>query len=634
MALILAAIFVPYVVLVVLSVQVITQDRGLREVRRAERRRQILSRVRLELLARLEAIRRDETRTDLKPGERYRHPEVVLVGWIDQGRLILPWEAEPASQSREPFSDTPFEAGVGNCERTEFGGATAAAAVPCYQALAAGARTAAQSAYARLLWARALDKAGRRKPAAALFQTLLAGSAAVTDPDGVPVALHAAHWLAQAGSRPPELCERVEAVLSSRSWATPAVSFLASEIADRLVRTAANAEEWRKAQGLRRHVTGLVRLTEQAEWLDGDLQRLGLLRPERLNRPVWTPYGQDLWLIGAVSGKEDRTAIIVVRARDLLEPIETRLGLRFTDAPESRGESLGDSFPGLKAVFAASGDLPAGLSADSERRLYYCALLLIAAATSFSGYLLWRDLRRDLRLSELRAQFVSSVSHELKTPLTAIRMLAETLQMGRIRDAAAQSEYLETITNECERLSRLVDEVLLFAKADQGRLLYRFRPVHLEDTVRAAARALEYPLRQKGFALDMQIETGLPAVRADEDALEQAVLNLLSNAMKYSGDSRDIALQLCRENTGAVIRVSDRGLGIPPEAQGHVFEKFYRAPTRENQLVPGTGLGLALVAQIVQAHRGTVRVESVPGKGSTFSICLPVENNNESDPGD
>jgi len=432
--------------------------------------------------------------------------------------------------------------------------------------------------------------------------------------------------MAQQGAPSPRIFESVNAVLSAHPWPTPASSFLASEIAGKLARRSSGTE-WQKAEDLRRTVGALVRMTEQAQRLDSDLLHLGLPRRDKTGQPVWIAYGDDLWLVGTAPEENKRTPVIVVRAPDVLAPIETRLGMHFADAREPQGEPLGDPFSGLKVSIAPPPSPSLQQSFDLQRRLYYFALLLVAAATTFGGYLLWRDLRRELRLSELRAQFVSSVSHELKTPLTAIRMLAETLQMGRVPDPDIQAEYLDTITNECERLSRLVDEVLLFSKTEQGKKVYRFRPVHLEDTIMAAARALEYPLRQKGFELHVHIETGLPVVKADEDALEQAILNLLSNAMKYSGDSRDIDMALCRSNGNMVIRVSDHGVGIPPSEQSRIFDKFYRAPTRENQLIPGTGLGLTLVAQIVKAHGGKVAVKSTPGEGSAFSICLPLEGN-------
>ncbi|MFO7734496.1 MAG: HAMP domain-containing sensor histidine kinase, partial [Candidatus Aminicenantes bacterium] len=205
-----------------------------------------------------------------------------------------------------------------------------------------------------------------------------------------------------------------------------------------------------------------------------------------------------------------------------------------------------------------------------------------------------------------------------------IRMFAETLRLGRSKNPAAQAEYLDTIVNESERLTRLLNNVLDFSKIEQGQRIYHPAPASLPEIVRAAVRAMEYPLKQQGFELDLRIDEDLPQVRVDRDAIEQAVLNLLSNAMKYSGESRTIGLEVLREGDRGVIRLIDKGLGIDPKEQARIFEKFYRVPTRENQSLPGTGLGLSLVAHIAKAHGGSVRVESATGQGSTFSIILPL----------
>jgi signal transduction histidine kinase len=256
--------------------------------------------------------------------------------------------------------------------------------------------------------------------------------------------------------------------------------------------------------------------------------------------------------------------------------------------------------------------------------VFALTVLMTVALTIFAGYLLWRDLQREVHVSELRTQFVSSISHELKTPLTAIRMFAETLQMGRCTDPEIQTEYLGTIVNECERLTRLVEGVMLFSKAEQGKKIYRFRRVPLSEAVYAAARAIEYPFSQHGFRLHLAISDDERLVRADRDAVEQAVLNLLSNAMKFSGDSRDIELALEWQDDEAVILVTDHGIGIAPEEQSLIFDKYYRVTTPQNRLIPGAGLGLALVAQIAQAHGGRVNVESALGAGSTFYFRLPA----------
>jgi len=239
---------------------------------------------------------------------------------------------------------------------------------------------------------------------------------------------------------------------------------------------------------------------------------------------------------------------------------------------------------------------------------------------------LWRDVGRELQMAEMRSQFIASVSHELKTPLTAIRIFAETLRMGRLKDSQAKREYLDTIVNESHRLTRLLNNVLDFSKIEKGQRTYRKELASLAEIVQAAAQATQYPLKQQGFHLKVHVEDNLPDVLVDRDAIEQAILNLLSNAMKYSGESRQIDLRVQKRAGHAVIEVSDHGIGIEPAQQKRIFEKFYRVPSEENERIPGTGLGLALVFHIVKAHDGHVEVRSVLGKGSTFSIHLPLEN--------
>ena len=298
-------------------------------------------------------------------------------------------------------------------------------------------------------------------------------------------------------------------------------------------------------------------------------------------------------------------------------------GLSRTPAPGNR--PLG---PGLPGLYLAANPLDAAAAEgwSLPQQFYVAALALALTVALLGGYLVWRDVRRELHMAELRGHFVSSVSHELRTPLTAIRMFAETLRGGRLEQEETREEYLDTIVSESERLSRLVDNVLDFSRIERGQKTYRFRPASLGAVVRAAARAVQYPLASQGFRLETEVEEDVSVARADPDALEQAVLNLLTNAIKYSGDSRQIGLRLRRLDGSAEIQVVDRGIGIPAEEQTRVFEKFYRSPTRENELLPGTGLGLTLVEHVARAHGGRVTVESRPGEGSTFSIRIPVES--------
>ena len=620
----LGAVFVPCALLVALSVRIIAQDRELQERRRVDERRRVVSDAGKALAAALESIKAGEIRTELDSGQHYRHSATVLVAWADHDRLLLPWDRERdpvGSRIRKSVADPAFGPVIRACEQPR----EPALMDACYQRALQTARDSLQEAYARWLWAQALGEGGRAAQAAKLYGDLLNADPRIADEDGIPLKLYAAQALVSGGAGRRQIIDGVESALAARPWMATLAYMLVDEIIRRLAHGSPNDEDRRAIEELRRKAEAQSATAAQGEALKDDFPRLGGLLMRR-PRTTWITYGtDDLWLVSAAGEADDSAAIVAVRGRQVFGPLEASGTLRFTDSRDPQGEPLGEAFPGLKVVTAAAAAGAVAANADIQLPQLYLSLWLVVAATMFVAYLVWRDLKREMRLSEMRAQFVSSVTHELKTPLTAIRMFAETLQMGRCADPDTQAEYLGTIVSESERLSRLVDGVLMFSKAEQGKRTYRLRPVSPAEVVRDAARALEYPLSQHGFRLHMQVEEGLPLVHADRDALEQAILNLLSNAMKFSGDARDIELGLGRSNGEIVVRVADRGIGIAPEEQSRIFDKFYRAPTRENQLIPGTGLGLALVAQIVKAHGGRVEVESAPGKGSTFRLRLPVE---------
>jgi signal transduction histidine kinase len=226
----------------------------------------------------------------------------------------------------------------------------------------------------------------------------------------------------------------------------------------------------------------------------------------------------------------------------------------------------------------------------------------------------------------MRSHFVASVSHELKTPLTSIRAHAETLLMGRAGDADTTSDYLKTIVSESERLTRLVDSVLDFSRIEQGRKTYRLQATRLDEVARAAAKTMEYALSQLGFTLTISSDGSAPTLLADPEALTQAILNLLGNALKYSGEAKSIEMRVGTREGEAFVDVVDHGIGIARDDQSRIFERFQRVSTIETAGIAGAGLGLPLALHVVEAHRGRIAVVSDPGHGSTFSVCIPCRS--------
>jgi signal transduction histidine kinase len=259
----------------------------------------------------------------------------------------------------------------------------------------------------------------------------------------------------------------------------------------------------------------------------------------------------------------------------------------------------------------------------------YLGLTVLALCTLLAAmWVLGRVVGREIALAEMKANFVADVSHELKTPLSLIRMFAETLQSGRVVSDEKRQEYYGIIVRESTRLTNLINNILDFARIEAGRREYTLEPVAVEEVVRQTYEAYAAQLEQNRFEHHLTVESPLPPVDADRDAIAQAVINLIVNAIKYSGDERYLAIDVARDTRrgrhGVLISVHDRGIGIRPDDRGHVLEGFFRSSDGRVREQGGTGLGLALVKHIVDAHGGSLDVESRLVKGSTFRIFLPA----------
>ena len=262
-------------------------------------------------------------------------------------------------------------------------------------------------------------------------------------------------------------------------------------------------------------------------------------------------------------------------------------------------------------------------------------IVLLLLAIGIGSWLIVADLNRQLTLARQKTDFVSNVSHELKTPLTSIRMFSELLAEGRVTDRAKQRSYLGIITAETARLTRLINNVLDFARIERGEEKYNFQQCDLVSVVRETADSYRPRLEASGFQFACELPDSPIFVNGDRDALAQVVVNLLSNAEKYSDSRTEITLamdpavaqgELTSPGTlpRVKVKVLDRGLGVPKGCEEKIFEQFYRAHDSLSNGIQGSGLGLTLARQIARAHGGDVTYEPRDGGGSCFTLRLPV----------
>ena len=237
-------------------------------------------------------------------------------------------------------------------------------------------------------------------------------------------------------------------------------------------------------------------------------------------------------------------------------------------------------------------------------------------------------IRRERRLNELKSEFISNVSHELKTPLSIISIFGEMLAEGKTKSPEQAHEYAEIIWRESVRLGRLIDNVLDFAKIESGRGAYEFAETDLADVVGRAVELSGRRVQGASMQLSEDVDVDLPPVELDANAFTLAVLNLIDNAIKYAADGKKIEVSLKRDGDHAVLGVRDWGPGIDPEEHERIFERFYRAKDVRLKPIRGSGIGLALVQHIARAHGGEASVSSEPGSGSTFRISLPISGKN------
>lgn len=287
-------------------------------------------------------------------------------------------------------------------------------------------------------------------------------------------------------------------------------------------------------------------------------------------------------------------------------------------------ENFAQLYPRWKvALYERSGKSLEQL-AGREKHLYLGLFIAILLVMVIGISVLARAIIHESEISRIKSEFVSNVTHELKTPLSLIRMFGETLDSGIVTDENKRKEFYSIIRKESERLTHLINNVLDFSKIDSGNKEYNFQESDLTATIRHSLEAYKFHIRDKGFEIESKIPEEPVLANIDIDAISQAFLNLLSNAVKYSDNNKHIKVEIRQESKSVAISVQDQGVGISKEELKKIFNKFYRVSNNMAKQPGGSGLGLTLTKHIIEAHRGTIEVVSEVNKGSTFTIRIPL----------
>jgi signal transduction histidine kinase len=323
-----------------------------------------------------------------------------------------------------------------------------------------------------------------------------------------------------------------------------------------------------------------------------------------------------------------RDEVCVALLDDLARPVAvSHSGFRTAWKRPFVATEIGETLPHWEVGLYLLDPAKLTRSAHTLKLTLGAVIALLVLAIGIGSWLIVTDLNRQLTLARQKTDFVSNVSHELKTPLTSIRMFSELLAEGRVNDPVKQRSYLSIITAETARLSRLINNVLDFARIERGEKKYHFQTCDLNTLLRNTADTYRPHLEANGFQFDCELPDSPLIVNGDRDALAQVIVNLVSNAEKYSDGRKEISIRLEQQTNPILhveLKVLDRGLGVPNGSEEKIFEQFYRAHDSLSSGIQGSGLGLTLARQIARAHGGEVVYEPREGGGSCFTLRLPL----------
>ena len=375
------------------------------------------------------------------------------------------------------------------------------------------------------------------------------------------------------------------------------------------------------------HRAGAVSGRELLTIQDQTLAVLWQASTDTFRALVATPgFVEAEWLATADSVEREQNVSVVLRDRGG-QPLGTHIQARAATPQEAGWPTATRS--------AAHADLPWSVTVRARdpqagrgefalrRRLLIAGFVLLVTMALTAGYLIVRAVDRELAVARLQADFVAAVSHEFRTPLTALRQFTDRLREHGTLDGEGRRVCYDAQSRATDRLTRLVESLLDFGRMEAGAHPYRFEPLDSHALVRTVVDEFQREVQDAGYRVELHANGSVP-IEADKEALSRALWNLLDNAVKYSPDHRNVEVGLHRTGDSVRLSVRDRGIGIPAAERTAVFSRFRRGEQAQARGIRGTGIGLAIVDQIAVAHHGRVEVESEPGEGSTFTMVLPV----------
>jgi signal transduction histidine kinase len=259
---------------------------------------------------------------------------------------------------------------------------------------------------------------------------------------------------------------------------------------------------------------------------------------------------------------------------------------------------------------------------------YFWTIITLIIILVFGTAMITRIVNHEMEILKIKSDFVSSVSHEFKTPLTSMKSLTERMEKGKVIQPAKMKQYISIISRDIDKLIRLVSNILNFSKIEAGKKLYKMEKTDITTWLTKAITTYKKESIDNELNIHVQIANNIPAIHIDKDAMEQAIFNLLDNAIKFSPGTMKAEVTLERNHNAVIIKIKDQGLGIEDDEKDKIFEKFYRGNEAVKYSIKGTGLGLALVKYTVEAHNGHIDVESERGWNTVFTITLPISDHN------